>query len=593
MATPESILIADIGSVKTKVGLIDQVGDEFRVIGTSTSLTTIGAQGNDVLVGVRRAIEQIQARTNRRLLSGEGALLTPESADGQGVDAFVAVTSAPPPLRVAIVGLSREVSVAAAARAINGTYALVEATIALDQMGGRWLKVESNGDKSGDSAATKTKLQDPSVLAAETLARAMPDVIVLVGGIDGGATNALYEIANLIAAIAGARDEDARPHIIFAGNREARAEISARLGVVAPLRVVDNVHPALERENITPLMRELETLYEERRITNAPAFSALSKWLTIPIMPAARSFEYAIRFLSRHLMQGVLGVDMGGTTTTLVAARGESYTRTVRSDLGLGRSAEKIIAQAGVERLYGWSTGDDLTIEDAHARWLNRAVHPAVIPTTQEDWHLCQALAREALMIAARDAQIEINEINLVVLSGGIFSRNSNQGGLALLALDALEPRGPVTLSVDSFGLLPAYGALALVNPLAAAHVISQDGFSPLATAVTATSFYREGTVEVRIKMKSPGAGEMSVEVEHGSLELIPVAAGQKATLEVRPAPGVNLNEDSPRRGPLKIEIEGGALGLIVDARGRPIAFPTPLDKRRVKTQEWLWDVGG
>ena len=36
------------------------------------------------------------------------------------MDAFVAVTSAPPPLRVAIVGLSREVSVAAAARAING-----------------------------------------------------------------------------------------------------------------------------------------------------------------------------------------------------------------------------------------------------------------------------------------------------------------------------------------------------------------------------------------------------------------------------------------------------------------------------------------
>jgi hypothetical protein len=259
----------------------------------------------------------------------------------------------------------------------------------------------------------------------------------------------------------------------------------------------------------------------------------------------------------------------------------------------LGRSAEKVIAQAGVERLYGWSPGEDLTLEEAHARWLNRAAHPAVIPTTQEDGHLCQALAREALMIAARDAQINVDEINLAVLSGGIFSRNSNQGGLALLVLDALEPRGPLTLSVDSFGLLPAFGALALVNALAAAQVIAQDGFSLLATAVTATSFYREGTVEVRIKMKSPGSGEMSVEVQHGSLELIPVAAGQKAGLEVRPAPGVNLNEESPRRGAFKVDIEGGALGLIIDARGRPIVFPTSLDKRRVKTQEWLWDVGG
>lgn len=592
MAAPDSILIADIGSVKTKVGLIDQVGEEFRVIGTGASLTTMGAHGNDVFEGVRRAIEQIQTRTHRRLLTSEGELVTPEATDGQGVDAFVAVTSAPPPLRVAIVGLSREVSVAAAVRAINGTYALVEATIALDQMGGRWLKVESNGNPPGDSAAP-AKLQDPSVVVAEKLARAMPDVIVLVGGIDGGATNALYEIANLVAAIAAARDEDARPTIIFAGNREARAEISARLGAVAPLRVVDNVHPALDRENLTPLLRELEALYEERRITNAPSFSALSNWLTVPLMPAARSFEYAIRFLSQNLMQGVLGIDMGGTTTTLVSARGEAFTRTVRADLGLGRSVEKIIAQSGVERLYGWSPGEDLTIEEAHAHWLNRAAYPAVIPTTQQDWHLCQALAREALLIAARDAKIEMDEINLVVMSGSIFSRNSNQGGLALLALDALEPRRPLTLAVDSFGLLPAFGALALVNPLAAAQVIAQDGFSPLASAVTATSFYREGTVEVRVKMKAPGSGEMSVEIQHGSLELIPVAAGQKAALEVRPAPGVNLDEGNTRRGPLKVEIEGGAVGLIVDARGRPIAFPAPLDKRRVKTQEWLWDVGG
>jgi len=60
MATPESILIADIGSVRTKVGLVDQVGDAHRVIGTGASLTTVGTHGNDALIGVRSAIEQIQ-----------------------------------------------------------------------------------------------------------------------------------------------------------------------------------------------------------------------------------------------------------------------------------------------------------------------------------------------------------------------------------------------------------------------------------------------------------------------------------------------------------------------------------------------------
>lgn len=590
MNSPESILIADIGSVKTKVGLIDRVGDQYRVIGMGDSLTTIGAQGDDVLVGVRRAIEQIQERISRRLLTAEGELTVPESQSGQGVDAFVAVTSAPAPLRISIVGLSREVSVAAAARAVNSTYARVETTIALDQMGGPWGPAKANGKNASQPAA---KLQDPAVLAAEMLARDLPDVIVLVGGIDGGATNALYEIASLIAAIVTARDEDARPIIVFAGNREARTEIAARLGAIAPLRVVDNVHPALDRENPLPLQHELEALYEERRLRNAPAFDALGKWLSVPLMTTARSFEYVIRFLAAHLKQGVLGVDIGGTSTTLVTARGDSYSRVVRSDLGLGTSVERILAQVGAEQLVGWVPGEELTVEGAHARWLNRAAHPATIPATQEERHLTQALAREALIIAARDAAIDMDGISWVITCGGVFSRNLNQGGLVLLALDALQPTLPVTVAVDSLGLLSAFGAVALVNPVAAANVIEEDGYVPLAAAVTASSFYREGTVEVRVKMQSPGMGDMNVEVQHGNLELIPVEAGKKATLQLRPAPGVSLSGARSRRGWQTVEIEGGALGLIVDARGRPVIFPAATDKRRSKTQEWLWDVGG
>ncbi len=32
---------------------------------------------------------------------------------------------------------------------------------------------------------------------------------------------------------------------------------------------------------------------------------------------------------------------------------------------------------------------------------------------------------------------------------------------------------------------------------------------------------------------------------------------------------------------------------VLIDARGRPIAFPADLEKRREKIQRWLWDVGG
>ncbi len=591
MPTPESILVADIGSAKTKVGLVDLVGAEYRLVATASSLTTIGTYGHDVLDGIRSAVGQIQTRVDRPLLSADEQLIKPESLNGDGVDAFVAVTSAPPPLRVAVVGLCREVSVAAASRAVTGTYAQIDTTVALDQMGGRWLRVETNGKEPVGALKPATLLQDPSVIAAEGLARANPDVIVLVGGIDGGATTGLYEIANLVAAVAAAREPEMRPQVIFAGNREARPEINARLGAITSLRIVDNVHPSLESDSPEPLQRELELLYEEKRITPMPGFDRLSAWLEHPIITSARAFEYVIRFLARRYSMGVLGVDIGATTTTLVSALPDSVTRVVRADLGVGRSLEKVIAQAGQDRLMGWVPGQELSADDAMSRWLNRAIHPAEIPETREDGYLCQAVAREALAIAARESEFETSGIDLVLLTGGIFSRHTNQGGLALLALDALAPKAVLTLASDSFGLVPAFGALATVNAQAATNVIEQDAFVPLATVIGVTSSHREGIVDVRAKLNSPGTGEMIVEIEHGTLELLPVPSGQKTTVQVQPAPDVDVGR--LKGAELKMEIEGGSLGLVIDARGRPIPLATTIDRRRRKTQEWLWDLGG
>jgi MutL-like protein len=591
MPTPESILVTDIGSVKTKVGLVDLVGPEYRLVAAASSLTTIGIYGDNVLDGIRRAVEEIQTLVDRPLLSTDGQLIEPESSDGAGVDAFVAVTSALPPLNVAVVGLCREVSVAAAARAATGTYAQIVSTVALDQMGGRWLRLGSNGKEPSGAQHSEAQPQDPSVIAAEGLARANLDVIVLVGGIDGGATTGLYEIANLVASVAAAREPSMRPEIIFAGNLEARSEINARLGAITSLRIVDNVHPALESDNPEALLRELELLYEEKRISPMPGFDGLSAWLQHPIMTSARGFEYVVRFLARRYSMGVLGVDIGATTTTLVSALPDSVTRVVRADLGVGRSLEKVIAQAGMDRLIGWVPDHELSVDDAMSRWLNRSIHPGIIPATREDWYLSQAVAREALTIAARDAELNTDGIDLVLMTGGVFSRHTNQGGLVLLALDALAPKAVLTFASDSFGLVPAFGALATVNARAATNVIEQDAFTSLATVVGVSSSHREGTVDVRAKITSPGIGEMSLEIEHGNLELLPVPAGQKATVQVQPAPDVDIGR--PKGVPLEMEIDGGSLGLVIDARGRPIPLPFEIDKRRRKTQEWLWDLGG
>ena len=585
----ESLLVADIGSVNTKVGLVDRVGSEYRFVGMGASATTMEAPTADIMVGIRRALQQIEARANRRLLTDENQLLTPERASGQGVDAFAAITSAPLPLRVAIVGLSREVSIASAAAAVYGTYATVEATLALDESGGRWLRTPLPKDGATDDKKPVTKLQDPAVIAAEALAGANPEVIVLVGGIDGGATFALYEMANLVAAITAAHDESVRPTVIFAGNREARAQIAARVGQVAPLRMADNIHPALDRENPGALQRELENLYVERKIARLQGVGGLNTWTNVPILPTARSFEKVIRFLSRRYDFNVLGADIGGTTTIIATAHGDSSGRAVRSDLGIAYSLESILKKVGLETLIGWLP-IEMEIEEARTRFLNHMIQPTTVPVTREDARLQQAVAREALTIAARESKLDTQTPDLVLLTGGVFSSNSDYGALALIALDALQPRGIFTLAVDALGLAPAFGALAALNTEAAAHVIERDAFVTVGTVIAPVSSNREGQIDLRVQVQQAGSGAINLEVEHGSLELVPLAPGQKASLEVRAAAGVDLGP--ARRGVFKAEVEGGAIGLIIDARGRPISLPSAADKRRDKIQKWLWDVG-
>jgi len=584
----ESLLVADIGSVTTKVALVDVVNHQHRLLSLGVSATTARSPEANVLAGVCDAIRQIEARTGRQLLTADRQLITPERSTLQGVDAFVACTSAPAPLRVAIVGVSRELSITSALRAINSAHATAVATFALDESIGRWVPVTLPPSPDSDSQTPRTVLEDPMVLAAETLARASVDVIVLVGGVDGGATAALLDLTNLVAGIVAARDEGARPPVIFAGNSAARAEVAQRIGQLTALRVVDNVCPAVDCENPLPLQHELEALYDEKKIKWLPGLTDLSNWTVLPIRSSAQAFQNVIRYLARRYGLRVLGVDLGGGATTIVAVKGEQTRTLLRADVGMGHHLADLLERVPLERWLEWLP-IEMTDDEAHAYWLEHALYPRALPLTRQETYLLQAAARMALATAAQD--LERDAWDLIVLSGGTFASNSNHGALALLALDALQPYGVFSLAVDSFGLVPAVGMLATLNAEAAASVLEQDSLVTLGPVIALQSRNREGQLDARVRLQPANSGPINLEVQHGSLELVPILSGQKAALEVRLSGSTTL--PNARRGVFQAQVEGGALGVIIDARGRPITLPGDAEKRRTKIQQWYWDVGG
>lgn len=577
---PESILVADCGAVATKVGLIDTVAGEAHVLAVARTPTTAAAPHSDITLGVRQAVLQLETLTGRQLLDDNLGLITPARSLAEGVDAFVAVTSAALPLRTALIGLSRDFSVAGARRVLNSSYAVVDHTIAVDEETGRWGTTARDGRAGGPSAAV------------EKLAAARPDVIVMVGGTDGGAVAPLREMANIVAAVGAAIERDLRPHVIFAGNREARTDVAERIGGLMEITSVENVMPALDALNLAPLQNEIKNIFNTRSLSQIPGLDKLAAWSQTPIFQAADAFALVARYLARRYALRVLAIDMGGAATTLIHAHEDEVIYTTAADLGVGYGLQELLTRVGIERIARWLP-PSVESEAAHAQLLNQSLRPWTVPARSQDLVALDAAGREVLAgsLGAWNAQRTAFDADLVLFSGAPLARGSSPGSIALMALDALELQGVFSMAGDPLGIAPALGAAAAINPEAAAQALENDVLVTWGTTIVPNvSPYMTEATALQVRLETAHGSKLDAEVHAGSLELIPLEEGNKAKIEIRTKRGVNLGQGS--RGAFKREVQGGIIGLLIDARGRPLRFHDNLDRRRERVQQWMWEVG-
>jgi hypothetical protein len=113
-----------------------------------------------------------------------------------------------------------------------------------------------------------------------------------------------------------------------------------------------------------------------------------------------------------------------------------------------------------------------------------------------------------------------------------------------------------------------------------------------LATVITPVGNARPGTPILRVRMAVEGGGETGVDVKAGTLEVLPLPAGQPAKLTLQPLHRSDVGMGSAGRGG-SLRIVGGALGVIVDARGRPLSLPNDPARRIELLKKWLWTLGG
>jgi hypothetical protein len=176
---------------------------------------------------------------------------------------------------------------------------------------------------------------------------------------------------------------------------------------------------------------------------------------------------------------------------------------------------------------------------------------------------------------------------DLMIGAGCTLTRTPNPGYAALLLLDALEPVGVSQMALDTGGGAATLGAVASVHPLAAAEVVEYDAFLNLGTVVAPLGTARPGEVALRVKVYYPDGRVVQEEVAYGSIEVISLGPGERATLELRPTRRFDVGVGEPGRV-ATAEAEGGILGIVIDARGRPLELPADDEGRRKLIQEWL-----
>jgi uncharacterized protein (TIGR01319 family) len=569
------ILATDCGSTTSKARLFKKLNEEYRFVASGEAPTTVEAPLEDVTIGVRNAIREVEELTGHKLLSPEG-VISPSTADNAGVDLYITTSSAGGGLQMMVAGITVEITASTAERTALGAGAIVMDVMAYD-----------------DGREVYQKIQ--------RLRSLRPDMILIAGGTDESQGSSLSTIGEMLLVA------DPKPRlgssfklpIIFAGSVNAREAMKKLLGGKFALRVVDNVRPSLNIENLEPARALIHEFFMEHVMSQAPGYSKLIKWTPVPIMPTPLGEGAMFQTVAKEYGVNLLGAGLGGATTNIYSLYKGNFLRTVSANLGMSYSLGNVLKEAKVENIKRWLPFevDESRLCDKIA---NKVVHPTTVPQTLEDLMIEQASAREALRLSFQHHQrlvqsskryhIDLMKFDLIGGTGGLLSNAPRRIQSALMLIDGFLPEGITRLIQDSVFMMPHLGVLLTYHPQAAMQILEKDCLIKLGTCIALQGQLDEGGDPHvgRLTVKTPDGRRLRENIVFGTIKRLPLGVGEVADVDVRTSWGFSVGG---WLGRLRSRIEGGVAGIIIDARGRPLLLPDDEEGRRRKIIEWFMDL--
>ncbi len=571
----DSLLTVDVGSINTRVTLFDVVDGKYRFLASGFSPTTAMAPFNDIGEGIRRALDRLQLITGWKLVGSDEQLIVPRQVDGSGVDSVASTVSVGSPIRVIVTGLLDDVSLESARNLALTTYARIEETFGLNDH----RKLESRID---------------------AIMRVRPDLIIISGGTDGGASHAVRRLMEVIGLGCYLMSEKQRPEVLYVGNQALVDEVKTALESYCTVNIAPNIRPDLEVERLDVAYPQLATIFRRIQGKSIGGLRDLEINSNGNLLSSADGVSRIIRYLSKVYgsKKGVLGVDVGASATVIAAAHDAKQRTGVFPSLSLGERIIDILDHSSCKEIARWLPFE--ISENAIREYIySKHFYPASLPVTAHELCIEQAIAREAIRIAYQSMVPGINkalfpksgkiapDLEPIVASGSVLTRAPKLSQTALILLDAIQPAGITTLVLDQYQILPSLGVAAAINPLMAVQVLESNTFLNLGCVVSPVGNARPGTVILKIKINYDNGNETSVDIKAGELVVLPIQTGQSANLQLRPLHGYDVGMGGNGRGG-RLKVVGGEFGVIIDARGRPIRFSNDPARQRERNKHWL-----
>ncbi len=584
------ILATDCGSTTTKAILIEKIDGQYRQTYRGEAPTTVEEPVADVTAGVINAVTEVGELAGRKLVDDDGQIIRPANGD-VGCDVYISTSSAGGGLQMMVAGLVRQMTGASAKRAALGAGAIV-----MDMI-----------------AANDKRLPHEQIQRIREL---RPDMILLSGGTDGGNSRKVVEIAELIAP---ARPQPRfgsqyRMPLIYAGNAEAAPLVEDVFDDNVELKIVPNIRPVLERENLAPARDAIHDLFLEHVMAHAPGYNKLIGWTDAPIMPTPGAVGDILRTIAERQGVNAVAVDIGGATTDVFSVfpgpdGKPTFNRTVSANLGMSYSISNVVAEATLDSVLRW-VHLDMDERELRNRVKNKMIRPTTIPQTLDALVFEQAVSREALRLAylqhkefattlqgvqqqrtvgdtftqsgGGETIVDNMKLHLLVASGGVLSHAPRMHQTAAMLIDAFEPEGVTRLAKDSIFMMPHLGVLAQVHPQAALEVFEKDCLIYLGTCVAPKGQGKVGKRCFTYDLQVPNLNEQG-ELAFGEIRMFPLAADETGHIRIQPARGFDVGAGPGKE--FEADVRGGEVGLILDARGRPLALP---DQPRETVTKWI-----